>query len=188
MKVIEFCAMAGIQSEKQQQSTRARTRDQAADLKDKNADQEDSLEVNVFVSLAPNRLRRCDGQKEGRPKPANVVERVELIGYFGNRRRHDVHVERREKGRERQSNNDRPQPPSPGIFFLWCLGRSWGVLEDRVFAVAARQEARRGDVGGRAELVAAHIVLFALLRRSRQGRVAACWQTSIPIVTRGRGM
>ena len=48
--------------------------DQAPHLENTNRDEEDELEVEVFVRLAPHGLRGADGQEHGRAVPADLLE------------------------------------------------------------------------------------------------------------------
>ena len=48
--------------------------DQAPDFEDANRDEEDELEVEVFVRFAPHGLRGADGQEHGRAVPANLLD------------------------------------------------------------------------------------------------------------------
>lgn len=67
--------------------------DKATCLEDDNACQEDCLQVEVFVELAPEGLSGRNSEEERRAVPANIFEAVQLFCDLWDRSRDDGQVE-----------------------------------------------------------------------------------------------
>lgn len=91
------------------------TTDQAAQLKNPNSYKETWLQREVFVGLAPSRLKGADSEEEGRTVPTHLVQTVKLVGDARYCRCNDCHVESDEENGEDEGDDDESELKCVGV-------------------------------------------------------------------------
>ena len=105
-------------SDNQRHAVLRNTTDQTANFEYGNRHHEGRLQMEVLVCFPPRRLERSNGEKEGGPVPADVIEAVEFISDSGDGGCDDGHVECDEENREDEGNDDEGE--LEGVRIICC--------------------------------------------------------------------